>query len=176
LVDDEPASFLRTWYNQFAVEVLPANAWKFKEHTADHGCMDKPFEEAAFLERFRLMLVMERGDSLWLARATPRAWLEPGKKISVKNAPTHFGTVAYEIVSDVDNGKINATVEMPTRKAPKEVVLRFRHPKSAPIKAVTVNGPSINSGQGKSWTEFNKDKETITLKGLTGQVAVTAQY
>jgi len=68
----------------------------------------------------------------------------------------------------VDNGKISATIEMPTRKAPKEVVLRFRHPKSAPIKSVTVNG--------KSWTDFNKDKETITLKGLTGTVAVTAQY
>ena len=119
---------------------------------------------------------MEIGDTLWLARATPRAWLEQGKKISIKNAPTHFGTVGYEIVSDVDNGKITATVEMPARKAPKEVVLRFRHPKSAPIKAVTVNGPSAGSGQGKPWTEFNKDKETITLKGLTGTVAVTAQY
>ena len=89
-------------------------------------------------------------------------------KISVKNAPTPFGAAAYEIVSDVDNGKINATIEMPTRKAPKEVILRFRHPKTAPIKGVTVNG--------KPWTEFNKDKETITLKGLTGQVTVTAQY
>ena len=29
---------------------------------------------------------------------------------------------------------------------------------------------------GKLWTEFNKAKETITLKGLTGTVAVTAQY
>ncbi len=127
-----------------------------------------------------------------LARATPRAWLDQGKKINVKNAPTCFGALAYEIVSDVDNGKINATVEMPSRKAPKEVVLRFRHPKAAPIKAVTVNGPSATStgsgqagstgspqagsGQGKPWTEFNKDKETITLKGLTGTVAVTAQY
>ena len=54
------------------------------------------------------------------------------------------------------------------RKSPKEVVLRFRHPKSAPIKSVTVNG--------KPWTEYNKDKETITLKGLTGDVAVTAEY
>jgi hypothetical protein len=87
-------------------------------------------------------------------------------------------TVAYEIVSDVDNGKISATVEMPSRlpapdkggqagKAPKEVVLRFRHPKSAPIKAVTVNG--------KPWPSYDKDKETITLRGLTGTVAVTAQ-
>jgi hypothetical protein len=94
----------------------------------------------------------------------------------VKNAPTCFGPVAYEIVSDADKGKITATVELPSRKAPKEVILRFRHPKSAPIKSVTVNGPSTGSGQGKPWTEFNKDKETITLKGLTGQTAVTAQY
>ena len=111
---------------------------------------------------------MERGDALWLARATPRAWLEQGSKISVKNAPTYFGTTSYEIVSNVDNGRINATVELPARKAPKEVVLRFRHRKSTAIKAVTVNG--------KRWTEFNKDKETIALKGLTGTVAVTAQY
>jgi hypothetical protein len=59
-------------------------------------------------------------------------------------------------------------ISPPTRKASKEAVLRFRHPKSAPIKTVTVNG--------KPWTEFNKDKETITLKGLTGTVAVMAQY
>ncbi len=62
------------------------------------------------------------------------------------------------------------------RKAPKEVVLRFGHPKSAPVKAVTVNGPSAGSGDAQPWTEFNKDKETITLKGLTGAVTVTAQY
>jgi hypothetical protein len=35
-------------------------------------------------------------------------------------------------------------------------------------RAVTVNG--------KSLSEFNKDKETITLKALTGTVAVTVQY
>jgi hypothetical protein len=52
--------------------------------------------------------------------------------------------------------------------SPKEVVLRFRHPKSAPIKSMTVNG--------KEWTSYDKDKETITLKDLTGTVAVTAQY
>jgi hypothetical protein len=143
-------------------------AYTFSEHP--QGCidLDKTFEEAAFIERVRSMLVMEIGDVLWLAKATPRVWLEQGKKIAIKNAPTYYGTVAYEIVSDVDNGKINATIEMPTRKAPKEVILRFRHPKSAPTKAVTVNG--------KPWTSYDKDKETITLKGLTGQVAVTAQY
>jgi hypothetical protein len=132
-----------------------------------------------FLHNFRNLLVMENGQSLWLSRAAPRAWLEQGKKIAVKNAPTYFGTVGYEIVSDADNGKISATIEMPSRlpasdkggqagKAPASVILRLRHPKSAPIKSVTVNGqPS---------TAFDKEKETIELKGLTGTVTVRATY
>lgn len=68
----------------------------------------------------------------------------------------------------MDHGKISATVEMPARKPPKSVLLRFRHPTAAPIKSVTVNG--------KDWKAFDKDKETIELKGLTGRVAVTAAY
>jgi hypothetical protein len=167
LAGDDIPVFIRSFLNCYAIDILPNSGYIFNEH-AVHGPPDKIFEEAAFLERFRNLLVMEQGAALWLARATPRAWLEQGKKIAVKNAPTHFGPVAYEIVSDVDNGKINATVEMPTRGQPKSALLRFRHPKAAPIKAVTVNGqPS---------TAFDKDKETIELKGLTGTVAVTAVY
>ena len=82
------------------------------------------------MEQFRSLLVWEDGSALWLAKATPRHWLEQGKKISVKNAPTYFGTVAYEIVSDVDHGKITATVEMPSPDAAKSVLLRLRHPKA----------------------------------------------
>jgi hypothetical protein len=176
LAADDVPNYLRSWQNRCVADMYfqgdpfgddSKTDYMFKEHTW-FNVYDKQHNRGAFLSNFRNMLVMETGDALWLARATPRAWLEQGKKISVKNAPTHFGVVAYEIVSDVDNGKITATVEMPSRKAPKEVVLRFRHPKSAPIKAVTVNG--------KPWTEFNKDKETITLKGLTDQVTVTTQY
>ena len=111
---------------------------------------------------------MEDGQSLWVARATPRAWLEQGKKIAVKNAPTYFGTLAYEIVSDVDNGKITATVEMPSRKPPKDVLLRLRHPKAAPIKSVTVNG--------KEWKEFDAARELVRLSNFTGKAAVTVSY
>ena len=164
---DDIAVFLRSFLNCYAADLLPDSGYIFNEHTT-HGPPDKIYEEACFLERFRNLLVMEDGQNLWLARATPRVWLEQGKKISVKNAPTHFGTLEYEIISDVDKGKINATVKMPTRNPPKELWLRLRHPKAAPIKSVTVNG--------KSWTAYNKDMEYIILKGLTGTVAVTAQY
>jgi hypothetical protein len=163
--DDIPC-FLRGMLNQYAVHVVPG-PYTFNEHST-RGPADKPFEEAGFMERLRGLLVWEQADALWLARGTPRAWLEQGKKIAVKNAPTHFGPVAYEIISDADNGQIKATIEMPARKAPKEVILRLRHPKAAPIKSVAVNG--------QPWTQFNRDKEAVELKGLTGTVAVTAQY
>jgi hypothetical protein len=164
--DDVPV-FLRSFLNCYAIDILQNEGYTFNEH-AVHGPPDKIFEEAAFLERFRNLLVMEDCDSLWLARATPRVWLEQGKKILVKNAPTHFGNVGYEIVSDADNGKIAARVEMPSRNPAKAVLLRLRHPKSLPIKSVTVNG--------QPWQDFDPAKETIRLKGLTGSVDVVASY
>jgi hypothetical protein len=121
-----------------------------------------------FIENFRNMLVMEDGQSLWIARATPRAWLEGGKKISVKNAPTYFGTLAYEIDSDAENGKIAATVEMPSRNPPKSVLVRFRHPKSLPIKSATVNGAA--------WSDFDAQKEVILLHDVSGTVKLEAAY
>jgi hypothetical protein len=121
-----------------------------------------------FLENFRNALVMEEGRSLWVARATPRAWLEQGKTITVANAPTYFGTLAYEIRSDADNGRITASLRVPDRTPPTGVILRLRHPKAAQIKGVTVNG--------RRWTRFDPAKETIRLIGLKGQVEVVASY
>ena len=111
---------------------------------------------------------MEEGSSLWIARGTPRPWLQTGKRISVKNAPTYFGPVAYEIVSDSDSGTITATLEIPSRKPPQTVLVRLRHPRQMPIRSVTVNG--------KEWKRFNPDKEVIELAGLTGKAVVVASY
>jgi hypothetical protein len=163
--DDVPA-FLRSLLNGYAIDILPDSGYVFNEH-AVHGPPDKIFEEAAFLERLRNSLVMEDGPRLWLARATPRAWLEQGKQVAVRGAPTHFGTTAYQIVSDIEHDKITATVELPSRQPPEEAILRLRHPKSARIRSVTVNG--------KDWPRFDPGKETITLPSR-GTVAVTAHY
>ena len=108
--DDIPV-FLRSFFNCYAVDILVNDGYIFNEH-AVHGPPDKIFEEAAFLERFRNLLVMEDGQDLWLARATPRDWLEQGKRISVKNAPTHCGVTSFEITSDVEHGKVTAQVHL----------------------------------------------------------------
>ncbi len=153
--------------NQYAALILPAEGYTFREHTTG-GPPDKIFEEAAFLERFRDMLVMEDGGNLWLARATPRAWLEDGKKIAIENAPTHFGTVSYRITSAASDGKIKATISMPSAIGQNAVLLRFRHPRNAPIQSVAVNG--------QVWNDFDKGRELIRLKNVTGTVTVEAAY
>ena len=164
-LDDAP-NFLRTVLNQYAVHVVPG-PYTFNEHST-RGPEDKPFEEAGFMERFRDMLVQEDGAGLWLARAVPRAWLEQGKKVRVTGAPTYFGPVSYEIASDVEHGKVSATIEIPSRREPVAVFLRLRHPQALPLKSVTVNG--------KPWQQFEPAKELVRLEGVKGSVKVEAEY
>ncbi len=172
LLQDDIPNFLRFWMNCYAA-LVGANGkmweWNRLEPGDYDACTVHDHGTACwFLEHFRNLLAMEDGQSLWLARGTPRVWLEPGKKISIKNVPTYFGTLAYEIVSEVDHGQINAMIEMPSRKSPQTVLLRLRHPKSTPIKGATVNG--------KTWNDFDPVKEIIRLHDLSGIVNVTAIY
>ena len=170
LLQDDVPNFLRFWMNCYAAMVgADGKLWEWG-HLGQYSNCTAPDNGTAgwFLENFRNMLVMEDGQSLWIARATPRVWLEQGKKISVRNAPTYFGMLAYEIVSDVDNGKITATIEIPSRVLPESIIVRFRHPQKRPIQSVTVNN--------QPWTGFNPDKETIELTNLTGTVVVFASY
>jgi hypothetical protein len=166
LAANDAPNFLRSMLNQYAVDIMPGE-YTFREHTTT-GPPDKLFEESCFLERFRMMLVMEEGDVLWLARATPRDWLEQGKRIAVRNAPTHFGPVGYEIVSDVEHGRLVATVTLPSRNPPREVVLVLRHPASAAIAAVKING--------KPWIDYDPARGLVRLHGLSGQARVVVRW
>ena len=164
--DDIPV-FIRSMLNCYAVDILPKNGYTFNEH-AVHGPPDKIFEEAAFLERFRNMLVMEDGDNLWLARGTPREWLAQGKHISVSHAPSRFGDVGYEIESDADHGQIHATMSLPSRGTPKFILLRLRHPEAKRITKVIISG--------HPWRDFDPALEVVRLHGLSGEVKIEVQY
>jgi hypothetical protein len=86
----------------------------------------------------------------------------------IQNAPTHFGTRGNEIFSEADQGRISATVEMPTRNAPKSVLLRLGHPKALPMKGVTVNG--------NPWMDFDAEQEIVRLHDVEGRVEVMAEF
>jgi hypothetical protein len=170
LLQDDVPNFLRFFLNT-SVAMVGANGklWEHWHQTDFDGCNSPDNGTAGwFLENFRNLLVMEDGDTLWLARATPRSWLAQGGRITVANAPTYFGMIGYEIRSDVDHGKISVSFQIQERKMPARINLRLRHPNAAPIRRVIVNGIPR--------TDLCVSDETITLTGLAVTVDVVAEY
>jgi len=114
----------------------------------------------------RWMLAFEdpQSDTLWLAKATPRDWLEDGRKIAVSGVPTRWGRVSYTLISKLNQGRIEGEVELPASLTA-VVKLRARLPEGHRIQSVTVNG--------KPWKAFDSQEETVTLThGLSGKVVV----
>jgi len=118
------------------------------------------------LRLLRNMLVREDGTTLRIGDAIPRAWLEDGKKIEIRSAPTEFGDVSVSILSDVKAGRIKVQLSPPTRWTPKLVRITLRHPASIPIRAVLVDG--------KAYKRFTTD--SIELAGVRKPVTVDVRY
>jgi len=129
---------------------------------------------AAFLETLRSLLVHETRDAvgapvgLELAFGTPRPWLRAGRRIGVRRAATSFGPLSYSLEARTDT--IHATVDVPTRPAPKSLKLRLRLPRGQQIGSVTVNGKPVESPPGET------RGETIDLSGLAGRLEVIVRY
>jgi len=125
---------------------------------------------AAFLVKLRHMLVHERRAStgaprgLELAYATPRGWLRPGRTVAVRNVPTSFGAVSFEVASR--RGTVDVSLDVPGR--PRTVRLRLRLPRPARIASVLLGG--------RPYSRFDRRSETIDLSGRSGRLALTVRY
>jgi hypothetical protein len=164
---DDVKPFIRSYFNTLPT-LLNTEVLSLQEHFNAAGAWNKTHETGYFLSQTRYMLVMEHGDSLWLAPFVSSNWMKDGMKVAVKNAPTRFGTVSYEIRSSIDKGFIDATVEPPTRNPPKELVIRIRHPEGRRMKAVTVDGRSVE--------EFDSAKETIRVPNPARRVQIHVTF
>jgi hypothetical protein len=114
----------------------------------------------------RMMLVREEGEDLLLAWAAPRLWLEDGKRLEVRDAPTLFGPVTFALRSEVKAGRMVCELTPPRRKSPRRIRLRARHPKDRPIASVTVNG--------QPWNRFRKN--VVELGRLTGPTRIELRF
>ena len=164
---DEVKPFVRSYFNSLAALLNPEvlTLW---EHFRHSGAWDKTHETGYFLHQSRTMLVQERERELWLAPFITSNWLRDGERVAVKHAPTTFGSVSYEINSCVAQGFIEARIEPPTRHAPKQIVLRLRHPDGKRIRSVTVNG--------KRHTAFDLARETVILKPSASVINIRAEF
>jgi hypothetical protein len=114
------------------------------------------------------MLLMERGNDLWVGPFVTTAWMKDGMVVGVRQAPSDFGRVDYKITSHAKDGYIEAEVTPPTRSKPDSIVVRLRHPQEKKMKSVTVNG--------KEYKDFNAEREIVTIKSWNGNIVVRANY
>jgi len=150
---------LYTWCEERGLEP------QTKKTSGDRQHLWTPVAVVRFL---RDSLVMEQSGSLHLGLATARSWLRQGGTVGVRNAPTHFGNVSYQIKSDVDNGVIRAEIAAPTREKPKQVFLHLRHPQSKQMREIKVNGVATH--------DFDSQKEIVRLAPGAETLQVEALY
>jgi hypothetical protein len=168
---DQVPLALRAYFNEFAASYYP-DVSAFTEWVPSFGIGGGPFfktsDEAKSLIWLRLLLVREAGDTLYLNSGAPRAWFLPGRTIEVAGAATFFGEAGFTVESHPEDGFIAARVSPPQRSHPRQIQLRLRHPEGKPMLRVEVNG--------RNWTEFNAEKELISLPVDQGEVSVRAFF
>ena len=172
LLYDWPREFLLLYYAHQA-HIYSRGNWTAVEGAKIDGTLAGPYctpSEVSIPTFTKWMLVFENPDEpvVWLAKATPRLWLEQGKTIALKDAPTRFGNVGYQLRSDIDHGRISAVLELPEgyRAATK---LRLRVPGGRVLRSVTINSTP--------WSDFSPEQEVVNLpSGRQGKIAIEASY
>lgn len=164
---DDVKPFVRSYFNAIPALASGENL-TFWEHLHNMGGWNKTHETGWFLCQTRTMFLTERGDDLWLAPFVTNQWLKNGMRVSVRNAPSKFGTVSYSLRSSVASRKIDAVIELPNGFRGRRLVLRLRHPDGRRLHSVTV--------QGKPWRSFDAKNDTVTLRPESKRITVSARY
>lgn len=157
LLRDDPKAVIRDFYSNLACGFSHTDLEPLEHRWAHQQYYGPPSTDGSWFNLYRHMLVddLQKG-TLFLSQAAPRQWLENGDKIEVSKAPTYFGDVSYTIQSQIDSGKITASVNLANQPAPETLLIRFRDPKAKRMRSVTVNG--------QNWSDFNAAKEWIRIK------------
>jgi hypothetical protein len=107
------------------------------------------------------------GRTLWLGRATPRAWLAEGETIGVTDAPSSYGRVSYTLHSEIDSKHCitaNVTVAAATaahggRLRSYGAVLRLRTPGHRAIRSVHAGNVALPPSR------WNVTDESVSFPG-----------
>ena len=157
LLRDEPERAIRIFYSYMASAFSHEMLEPIEVRWTHGQYFGPPATDGAWFELYRNMLIHEiSGDSLLLAQATPRRWLEDGARISVEEAPTYYGKLSMLLESRVKSDEIVAEFELADGDMPAKVLVRFRHPDSKKIRSVKVNG--------RDWSDFEVEKEWVRVE------------
>ncbi|MHB0998626.1 MAG: glucosidase family protein [Armatimonadota bacterium] len=157
----EVKAFLKAYYNGFS-GLADRETYSFWEHymfCSPH----KTHEEGWFLMQTRWMLYMEEGSTLKMLPAIPRAWMEHGKSIEIRDAATYFGCVTLKVDSEVGNNRITAKFACSTDRKPARVEIRLPHPQGR--KAVRVSGGTYDAAT-----------ESVVIEPFTGTADIVVEF
>lgn len=109
----------------------------------------------------RWMLVFEdsAGETLYLGRAMPRAWIGSGRSIGIGDAPTRWGRTGFQLRA-TSEGVIEGSVTLPDRQVP-ETWLSLRVPAGKALTAVQADGVAVDTARWRG--------ESVALQGNPGQ-------
>ncbi|MFH1368021.1 MAG: discoidin domain-containing protein [Elusimicrobiota bacterium] len=115
---------------------------------------------AYYIHLLRNMVFREEFDKLILLGCIPKTWLENGKKISVKNAPTYFGMLNLEVTTDGKNRQIKTVIDL---KSPPKGGYVLNLPEGLTILGVEVDGAKIDTFNPRS-VDLPPAAKTVTIK------------
>lgn len=117
-------------------------------------CPPNSAANAHFLSMLRYALVQDwdldgdgKPETLRLGFATPKRWLEDGKRIKVERAPTAFGPVSWTIESKLNAGEAVVHVDLPRRNPAAKSLLRVRLPDGWRVNSGALDGKVVTVDQ-----------------------------
>ncbi|MGB6830715.1 MAG: hypothetical protein WBE41_21895 [Terracidiphilus sp.] len=161
----------------FEFNIRPWGDRDFGHNLAPHGWF-----AAEYRTLLRTMLVREEGRQLHLLSVVSPDWIGKGKTIAVSQAPTYFGTVAFELEQPQDGA---ATLKLNTQftSAPEAIVMHLPwfvdvHSATADGKAVVVKNGIVTVAAGTKEIDlrWTLKRDTPRMSYENAVAAYKAEY
>jgi tetratricopeptide (TPR) repeat protein len=164
-VDD----FLLTFYGSLAYG-MTQDTYSAVEGTRITEGLNEPtlphtYSNTQQLRMLRMMLVKEEAGELWLAAGTPRAWLDTREGFAIRDAPTDYGTISYQVFPEPNSKQVRMSIES-SGAAPSRVRARLAA-NFGTLESATING-----------TPASIDRDTVIFDGsmLHEKLEILARY
>lgn len=169
---DEPEIFIWMFFNAWCAcyreEINAMTEHPMPVLGYSNSAHFKTSDEANAVSWLRAMFVYASEKVLHLGRAIPREWFRTDKPMGTTGVCTRYGTAGVSYRTDDEGRRVVAEVDLQLRTQPPQLLVRFRHPDSLPIRAVRVNGSPYN--------RFNPQRGDVDITGYSGEVRVEVQF
>jgi len=159
---DEPAQAIYTLHSVLASHMARDTRTTFEHRSwgANRVYELTPWPMGYYTRMLAGMLCYDEGTDLTCCRATPRAWLAPGRTIRVERLQTRFGPTSFTLTGEPQG--VRGTIDLPRRYPPAAAYLRLRV--AGEVTEVRLNGQRARP-----------DGDTVRLPAGGGRVRVEAE-